>query len=63
MCDGCRQKAAELAREIDRYSGVHSALLVTEAQRVAQSRYTFVPNIRVDVEAYAPIEAETHEVL
>ena len=63
MCDGCRQEAAERACGIDRYSGVHSALLVKEAQRVAQSRYTFVPDIRVNVEAYAPIEAETHEVL
>src|SRR4029453_18847830 len=56
------EQAAELAREIDRYACVHGALLVEEALRAARCEDAFVPDVRMDVEAVAAVEAEADEV-
>ncbi len=42
---------------------MHRALLVEEALRAADAEHAFVPDVRVDVEPLASIEAEADELL
>src|SRR5205823_7356045 len=55
------EQASELAREVDGDARVHSALLVEEPLRPSRGVHAFVPDVGMNVEALAPIEAEAHE--
>ena len=57
------EEAAELAREVDRDAGVHGSLLVEEALRPTGAEHTLVPDVRMDVEPVAAVEAKAHEAL
>src|SRR5450631_3326270 len=57
------EQASEFACEIDRDARVHRALLVEEALRAAEAENAFVPDVGVDVESLAAIEAEADEAL
>src|SRR6202043_3575917 len=56
------EEAAELAREVDRDTGVHRPLLVEEALRPTGAEHTLVPDVG-DVEPMAAVEAKAHEAL
>src|SRR4029453_18469885 len=56
------QQAAKLPRKIDRHARVHGTLLVEKALGSARREYALVPDVRMDVEAAATIEAEADEI-
>src|SRR6266446_1609982 len=57
------EQAAELACEVDRHAGVDGSLLVEEALRSGHAEHALVPDVRVQVESLAAVEAEAHEAL
>src|ERR1700722_520045 len=57
------EQAAELARKIDRDACMHGSLLVKKALGAAQPKHPFVPDVGMNVEALAAIEAEADESL
>src|SRR5437867_11523156 len=57
------EQAAELACEVDRDAGVDGALLVEEALHSGDAEHPFVPDVRMQVESLAAVEAEAHEAL
>src|SRR4051812_44940999 len=57
------EQAAELTREVDRHAGVHRPLLVEEALPPGQAEHAFMPDVRMDVEPLAAVEAEADEAL
>src|SRR5664279_989322 len=63
VADRRLEKTCELAREIDRDARVHRALLVEESLRAGEAEDAFVPDVGMDVEALAAVEAKAYESL
>jgi hypothetical protein len=57
------EQASELPGEADGDACVHDALPVEESLRAAETEDTFVPDVRVDVETLAAVEAKGDEAL
>src|SRR5262245_55778146 len=57
------EQTAEFPRKVHGNARVHGALSVQEALRTAESEYTFVPDVGVNVESLSATEAEAHKTL
>src|SRR5580700_5681527 len=55
------EQTAEFPGEIHGNASVDRTLPVKEALSAAQREDPFVPDVRVDIQALAPVEAKTHE--
>jgi len=57
------EEAGEFASEIDGDARMHGTLLVEETLSAAQPEHALVPDVGVDVQPSAPVEAEADETL
>src|SRR5262245_5508896 len=63
LLDRHLEQTAEFARKVHGNARVHGTLSVQEALRTAESEYTFVPDVGVNVESLSATEAEAHKTL